>query len=201
VGQRKMSSLSERQDKRSDQDLVSASLENRNKFVDIVLRYQKPIRRYVIRLGCRNSDDVEDLLQEIFIKLYLNLNEYDPDLKFSSWLYRIAHNETINFFRKRSIRQAPMVGEEGLRLLNNIIGGVDSIYVLHRKSDAELLQKAISQLKEQHSSILILKFLEEKSYIEISDILKLPIGTVGSLINRAKNHLRNILLTKKYKDL
>ena len=89
---------------KTDQELVTATLSDRHAFSEIVHRYEKPIRRYVRRLGCTERSDIEDVLQEIFIKVFINLNGYDFGLKFSSWLYSIAHNETISFFRKKNVR-------------------------------------------------------------------------------------------------
>ncbi len=89
---------------KTDQEFVKVALKDRHAFSEIVHRYEAAIRRYVKRLGCKNENDVDDVLQEIFIKVFINLNDYDPNLKFSSWLYRIAHNETISFFRKRNVQ-------------------------------------------------------------------------------------------------
>ncbi len=179
-----------------DAELVSRTLKNTDDFIEIVRCYQAPIRRYVIRLGCRDSNDADDLLQDIFLKVYINLNEYDAVLAFSSWLYRIAHNETISFFRKKNVRPMPVTTEEELQLFENISDGIDFTKSLNSKINASLLHSALAELEEQYSDVLILKFLEEKSYAEISDILKIPMGTVATLINRGKKKLKDALVSK-----
>ena len=80
----------------TDQDLVTQTLANKQAFAKIVRRYEAPLLRYITRLGCRNTSTAQDLLQEIFIKTYVHLNDYDHSLQFSSWIYRIAHNEIIS---------------------------------------------------------------------------------------------------------
>ena len=98
----------------------------------------------------RNSNDADDLLQDIFLKIYINLNEYDADLAFSSWLYRIAHNETISFFRKKSVRPAPVANEEDTQLFENISDDIDFTTSLNEKMNADLVRKALAELEEQY---------------------------------------------------
>ena len=81
---------------KTDQELVSDTLSDKHAFSAIVKKYEEPMRRYIKRLGCKDENEVDDVLQEIFIKVFINLNDYDPSLQFSSWIYRIAHNETIS---------------------------------------------------------------------------------------------------------
>lgn len=179
-----------------DAELVRRTLKNADDFIEIVRCYQSPIRRYVIRLGCRDSNDADDLLQDIFLKVYINLNDYDSDLPFSSWLYRIAHNETISFFRKKNVRPVPVATEEDARLFENISDGTDFTESLDEKINANIIRGALAELEEQYRDVLVLKFLEEKSYTEISDILKIPMGTVGTLIHRGKKQLSDMLASK-----
>lgn len=176
-----------------DAELVRLSLADPDKFSLIISRYQDKLARYVRRLGAKSTEDVEDILQDIFLKIYLNLNDFNQDLKFSSWIYRIAHNQVISHFRKRQARpeahSLPIDGE-GLHLLADDIA-------LDRLSDEHLRQAAITaaldKIDPRHREILVLKFFEDKSYQEISDILKKPLGTVASLLNRAKKALHSAL--------
>src|SRR5574344_1375579 len=87
-------------EEKTDIELVKLSLENQDNYVFIINKYEERMTRYIKRLGSLSSDDIEDLLQDIFLKVYKNLNNFNPELKFSSWIYRIAHNETINKFKK-----------------------------------------------------------------------------------------------------
>jgi RNA polymerase sigma-70 factor (ECF subfamily) len=181
----------------SDQDLVTATLSDRHAFVAIVQRYQEPLRRYVRRLGCVDAHDVEDVLQELFLKCYMSLNDYDPALKFSSWLYRIAHNETMSLFRKKKVRPSPVMNEEDLALFENIPDEKNLLDELAQESDAKQLREALENVSEKYKTILILRFFEEKSYTEISDILEIPEGTVATYINRGKKELKGILSAKR----
>ena len=84
-------------DKITDEELVSLSLKDSKSFGELIRRYEDKFGRFVRRKAILSKEDTEDLLQDIFIKIYLNLNAFDKSLKFSSWGYRIAHNETISF--------------------------------------------------------------------------------------------------------
>lgn len=176
-----------------DAELVRWSLLDPDKFSYLINRYQDKLARYIRRLGNANHEDAEDILQDIFLKVYLNLNDFNQDLKFSSWIYRIAHNQVISHFRKRQARpeahSLPIDGE-GLQLL------ADDIALEHQSDlslEREAINIALSKLDAKYREILILKFFEDKSYQEISDILKKPQGTVASLLNRAKKALKQAL--------
>lgn len=176
-----------------DAELVRLSLSNPNNFSYIIARYQDKLGRYVRRLGAANSEDAEDILQDLFLKVYLNLNDFNSDLKFSSWIYRIAHNEVISHFRKRQARpeaHSLPIDTVGLHLLANDLA-LDSLMNEVLRNNA--ITEAINRLDPKYREIIILKFFEEKNYNEISDILKKPLGTVASLLNRAKKALKEAL--------
>ena len=88
----------------SDAELVKLSLANQNDFLYLVDRYKGKLMNYIRRLTNINDDDAEDILQEVFIKVYLNLNDFNADLKFSSWIYRITHNQVISNHRRLKAR-------------------------------------------------------------------------------------------------
>ncbi|MFH0804092.1 MAG: RNA polymerase sigma factor [Candidatus Zambryskibacteria bacterium] len=184
---------------KTDQELVADTLKEKHAFSEIVHKYEAPLRRYIKRLGCKNADDMNDVLQEIFIKVFVNLNDYDPDLKFSSWLYRIAHNETISFFRKKKVRPNVLDVEDVEEFFDNLADDTNSVELAQERYDAGIVQKSLSTLNPKYREVLILRFLEEKSYTEISDILKIPEGTVATLINRGKKELKTILENKDTK--
>jgi RNA polymerase sigma-70 factor (ECF subfamily) len=190
-----MSSAFEHQEKGpcNDQELVVHALDDKQAFAAIVRRYDAPLMRYVIRLGCRNSAAAQDLLQEIFIKTYLHLNDYDHSFPFSSWIYRIAHNEIISFFRKEKIRPAVLDREADLFLLENMVSDLGVNDSGHHRHDPREIQAAVESLDTKYREVIILKFFEEKSYEEISDILQIPEGTVATLISRAKKKMKSIL--------
>lgn len=176
-----------------DVDLVRLSLANPDQFSAIIGRYQDKLSRYVRRLGTASAEDTEDILQDIFLKVYLNLNDFDQDLKFSSWIYRIAHNQVISHFRKRQARpeaHSQSIDNDGLQLLATDMSLDGQSDVIIRQ---EIIISALKKLEPKYREILVLKFFEDKSYQEISDILKKPLGTVASLMNRAKKALKNAM--------
>jgi RNA polymerase sigma-70 factor, ECF subfamily len=188
---------------KTDQELVSATLSDKHAFSEIVHKYEDPIRRYIRRLGCSDNIDIDDVLQEIFIKVFINLNDYDPSLKFSSWLYRIAHNETISFFRKKNVRPSVLTlsTEDTDLFFAQLADDKDFLELANKRDDKRVIHDLLSELDPKYKEILILRYLEELSYTEISDILKIPEGTVGTLVNRGKKRLKEILEKKGIKQL
>jgi RNA polymerase sigma-70 factor (ECF subfamily) len=178
----------------TDQELVLLSLRERALFGGVVERYQARLRRYITRLGVKNPDDQEDVLQEIFIKVYRNLNSFDQSLSFSSWIYRIAHNEAISWYRKLKVRPEGYLVADPTILLELLSSeGEDPESRAERKLNADLIERALEILDEKYRTILVLRYFEHLEYEEISDVLRMPVGTVGTLIHRAKKQLRDEL--------
>lgn len=179
---------------KTDEELVSLSLKDKDAFWILVKRYEDKLSRYIKRISLIKGDSLEDLLQEIFIKVYINLNAFNTDLKFSSWIYRIAHNETISFVRKNKKHEQNISIDEGdLEII------ISEIFIEEEHFNKELFQKlneAIFELEDKYREAIVLKFIENKSYEEISDILEKPTNTIGTLINRAKQKLKNNLISK-----
>lgn len=183
----------------SDNEVVKLALRERALFGHIVERYEAKLGRYITRLGVRNPDDREDVLQEVFIKIYRNLNDFDERLSFSAWVYRIAHNEAISWYRKRKVRPEGNLIEDGDTILSLLDDGHENAESrFDRKIDAGIINKALDDLPEKYRSVLILRYFEHLEYEEIADVLKLPIGTVGTLIHRAKGQLRASLENQNY---
>ncbi len=181
----------------SDAELVSLSLVKADDFAFLIERYRPKLGAYIKRLTNIDNDDLEDVLQEIFIKVYLNLNDFDSSLKFSSWIYRIAHNQVISRHRKLKARPEGYQVAIDDGLANSLAAEID----IKGGIDNKILEKNISLILGEMSGrlreLIVLKFLEEKSYQEISDILKKPLGTVASLMNKAKHEFRFIASQKK----
>jgi RNA polymerase sigma-70 factor (ECF subfamily) len=171
---------------KSDTELVADSLADRDAFLHIINRYERALSSYIKRLTVVDEDELKDILQEIFIKVYLNLNDFNSELKFSSWIYRIAHNHVISCYRKFKARPegySMSIDDDGARHLTSGINiEINTDLTLAKESVGRIL----ASLDKKYREILVLKFLEEKSYQEISDIIKKPAGTVASTINRAK---------------
>ena len=170
---------------KTDENLAFLVLKNQNYFLCIVERYQEKLFYYIKRISNLSPEEIEDLLQEIFIKVYKNLNDFDQSLKFSSWIYRIAHNQVISNFRKTKSRPQIIWDED-----KNILENIKSEFNIEKEIDNDFLKKHVNtilnKLDEKYKEVLVLKFLEEKNYQEISDILKKPTGTIGTLLHRAK---------------
>jgi RNA polymerase sigma-70 factor (ECF subfamily) len=171
---------------KTDEQLVKLALSDRDNFLYIVNRYKDKLYGYIRKITDASAEDAEDILQEVFLKVYLNLNDFSLDLKFSSWIFRIAHNEVISAYRKKLARPQ----HQAVPLDEAVVGGIAGDFNISYTIDASLLREKISnvlqRIKKECREIIILKFMEEKSYQEISDIIKKPMGTVASLMNRAK---------------
>lgn len=178
---------------RTDTELVREALARPDAYAAIVERYHAPLLRYVARLGCRDRDDAADILQEAFIKAYVNLNGYDQALKFSSWLYRIVHNETMSHYRKVNARPPTATSEDQLLFFESVRDELDVEHETDRVIVAEQVAAALGALEPKYREPLVLRYLEEKSYDEIADILRLPMGTVATLIRRGKERLKEML--------
>jgi RNA polymerase sigma-70 factor (ECF subfamily) len=173
------------------------SLENSENFKYVISEYQNKFTQYIRRRTIASKEDAEDLLQDIFIKIYLNLNGFDNRLKFSSWAYRIAHNEIISWYRKKKIR--PQINFEDFEeenLVNYFKEDTDLEKEYENKIVKNHIKEAIDSLDEKYREIIILRYLEEKDYEELSDILQIPLGTVSTLIYRGKKEMQKYL--KKY---
>lgn len=178
----------------SDEELVKRTLLDKERFGVLIERYEKKLTRYITRLGVKNPDDQLDVMQEVFLKIYKNLNGFDVRLSFSSWAYRIAHNEAVSWYRKKSVRpEGHLVADsdEVVSLVASKELSADS--VVDREINAQELTRALNALETKYREVLILRFFEHKEYDEISDILQLPIGSVGTLLHRGKKKLADEL--------
>ncbi len=180
---------------KTDAEIVKLTLKDQEVFLHLVQRYEGKLSRYIRRIAFVDAQTVEDILQEVFIKIYKNLNDFDPDLSFSSWAYRITHNEAINYLKKMDRQKSiPLESddEDVVSLIDILESDVDIVKELSKKELQKKVQEVLSMLSPDFREILILKFLEEKEYKEISDILKKPMGTIATLINRAKAQFKQI---------
>jgi RNA polymerase sigma-70 factor (ECF subfamily) len=179
----------EKKEVRTDVQLVELSKSSPESFGLLMERYQGPLFHYIRRLTQLQSDDIQDLLQEIFIKIYQNLNAYDDNLKFSSWAYRIAHNHIIDYFRKVSARPQTNALED--YEWNKIIQSSISLEKeLINKDCASRIVECIQELPMKYKEVFILRFVEEKDYEEIMDILQKPKGSIATLIARGRKILK-----------
>ena len=181
----------------TDEQLAIASLKDKNKFAQLVQRYEQKLSRYIRRLTNLNTQCVEDVLQEAFIKIYKNLNNFDPTLSFSSWAYRITHNEALNYIRKHKNKEiAPLETDDKdtVSLIDLLESDTNIEAEVAQKEIAEKIRLVIKKLPKKYRDVIILYYLEQKDYLEISDILKKPMGTIATLLNRAKSKFKTLAL-------
>jgi len=173
-----------------DVRLVEAALRDRHAYAALVRRYEFVLGRYVRRLLGPHLQSADDVLQDVFIKAYVNLNDYDKSRPFGAWIYRIAHNEAISFLRRQRAG-LQIVDSDDARLILERVADLDNPEgTLQRSRTAEDVRKALAALDQRYRDVLVLRYLEEKSYDEIADILEMPMGTVATLINRGLKQLR-----------
>lgn len=176
---------------KTDEELIEIALKDKNAYQDLMLRYEDKLLRYIKRLGGFNDEDARDILQETFIKAYVKLNEFNRELKFSSWIYRIAHNQSINYLRKRKIK--PVFDSElNEIILNKIQADLDIEKEIDKKYLEETIRKNLNKIDKKYQEVLVLKYMEDKDYQEISDILKKPMGTIAILLKRGKEKFKKI---------
>lgn len=158
------------------------------------------ILRYVLRISGLPYEEAENFVQEVFFKAFRHLGEYDPGWGYSSWLYRIAHNLAVDEFRKnrRALGDVSLDEEAYFKIASMVASGISPEAELLRKEARDFVRKGISTLPPDYRAALVLRYVEERPYAEISEILDLPVGTVSTLVNRAKDRLRATLETLGY---
>ncbi|MDD3711441.1 MAG: sigma-70 family RNA polymerase sigma factor [Patescibacteria group bacterium] len=179
----------------SDEQLAVLSLDDHLSFSILINRYKDKLLNYIKRISNFSQEDASDILQDVFLKVYLNLNDFNSDLKFSSWIYSITRNQVISNYRKFKIRpegNSTPIDELAVR---KIIHDFDIKKEIDIKIDNKIIFSVLNAIKPKWKEILILRFFEEKDYSEISDIIKKPSGTVASMLNKAKKEFR-----KKYQE-
>jgi len=177
---------------KTDEQIVVLTLKNQDYYLCLMRRYEAKLLNYILKISNISREDAEDILQEVFVKAYQNLNDFDLNFKFSNWMYSIAHNATISAFRKKRVRPQTISWED--KDLNNILKStLDIEDTSLQKLSYKQIVKIINQLPLKYKDVLILKFVEGKDYREISDILHKPMGTIATLINRAKKSLKQEL--------
>ncbi len=178
----------------SDEEIVGIVLKEPRFFGHIIERCEAKLDRYIRRLGVLDSEDRADVMQEIFIKVYKNLNSFDTSLSFSSWVYRIGHTEAISWYSNRSVRPEGHLISESEDVLRMISAGDQESEITFDESiNAEEVERALEEIDQKYKDVLLLRYFEHKEYSEISDILKIPTGSVGTLIHRGKQQLQKQL--------
>ena len=169
---------------------------NEKAFASLMNRYRDSIYYMLLKM-VNNASDAEDLTIEAFGKAFRNLDSYMPKFAFSTWLFKIATNNCVDFIRKKQLSPTPF--DHLQDNLENVTVNIQSdlpdpeeSLINHQKIVA--LKDIVNQLKPRYKSLIELRYYKEYSYEEISSELNLPIGTVKAQLFRAKTLLYNILI-------
>jgi RNA polymerase sigma-70 factor (ECF subfamily) len=170
---------------------------DRDLFSVLVARYERRVVNYVYRITHR-YEEAHDLTQEIFVKVYLALDRYDPKYQFSTWLFRIAQNSAIDALRKKSIAEVPLArpvtdDESGGKEREFADDGVSPYRALKNKQLSAAIDDAVLKLPPDYRELIQLRHFAELSYEEIATMKKLPLGTVKNKLFRARNLLKEAL--------
>lgn len=181
-------------DSTSDADLAVAAREGSpDACTELVRRFERPIYNLVARL-VQDPAMAEDLTQEAFLKMFRALDRFDAELRFSSWVFRIAHNTAIDYLRQRRLLVAPpRLDDEGeevdpLASLPDLSGDSPE-QALSRRQVAAALDAAIDTLRPEYRAVIVLRHHEDLDYDEIAEVMDLPLGTVKTYLHRARREL------------
>lgn len=178
----------------SDGELVSRAVAGREEsFEELVHRYQRPIVAYLYRL-VGDYEAALDLTQEVFIKVYKSLDRYSSDFRFSTWIYRIAHNTAIDYLRRTSARQQELRDSEGTTYEAAMTSEAPSPEEESERAERRAeLEQLVGRLPRAYRELIALRHGHDMGYDEIAELTGLPLGTVKNRIFRAREALRGLL--------
>jgi RNA polymerase sigma-70 factor, ECF subfamily len=175
-----------------DSELVAKALTGREEnFEELVRRYQRPIAAYVFRM-VGDYDSALDLTQEVFIKVYGSLSRYRSEYKFSTWIYRIAHNAAIDHLRRSSTRDQSLTSEaDGFQYELPIKSSKPTPEQESERRERRIeIETVVSQLPHVYRDLILLRHSQDLSYDEIAEVTGLPLGTVKNRLFRAREMMR-----------
>lgn len=167
-------------------------------FEELILKHEKIVYNLALRM-MNHGEDAKDISQEVFLKTYRSLSNFDERSAFSTWLYRITHNTCIDEMRKRKGKQSFSLEEELEHEEGSVQrqiadeGDTPEESILRAEQKNEILQ-ALDNLSEEHKAAIVLRDVKGLSYEEIAEILEVTLGTVKSRISRGRNQLKNEIL-------
>ncbi len=184
-----------------DKTLAAQAAAGRQRaFRELLRRYERPVFSLIYRM-VRDRGLAEDLSQEAFIRAFNAIASYNPGYKFSSWMFKIAHNLTIDHLRKKRIDTISLHGsphaltEEAQARTRPIVESADErpdAYVENLELGSQI-EAAIGKLRPEYRTVTLLRHVEGYSYKEIAEIMELPLGTVKTYIHRARLELKEAL--------
>ncbi len=185
----------------TDQQVVEFARSGREAaFRELVRRYQRPVFSLIYRM-VRDRELAEDLAQETFIKILNAIERYRPEFKFSSWIFKIANNATIDHLRRKELDTLSLEGGPDATTPDRIeatalkIGDTteNPLEELEARELGSAIERAVATLRPEYKACIILRHVEGRPYEEISEILDLPLGTIKTYIHRARAELRELL--------
>jgi len=178
---------------RTDEELARMTQEgNTAAFGTLVERYEARLSRYGHKF-LSVEEDIEDMLQEIYIRAYRNIQSFDTKQRFSPWIYRIAHNTFVNELRRKS--RAPFFTVDFDSFLAHPLAAEKTEQASEDREMKEMVEKGLANVPPKYREVLILFYQEELSYQEIADVLQVPLGTVSVRLKRAKEALAKAYAT------
>jgi len=179
-----------------DGELVSSAIAGREAgFEELVRRYQRPIAAYVYRM-VGDYDAALDLTQEVFIKVYNSLTRYRSEFKFSTWIYKIAHNAAIDHLRRHTVREQALTGgidgdRREISIESRRLTPEQESECRERRSEIE---SVVQLLPAAYRELIALRHSHDLSYDEIAEVTGLPLGTVKNRLFRAREAMRDQLM-------
>lgn len=184
----------------ADSELIATSLAGReDSFEELVRRYQRPITAYVYRMT-NDYDAALDVTQEIFIKVYNSLARYKTEFKFSTWLYKIAHNAAIDYLRRNSHGECSLeleTGEGDETYERPLESRTPTPEQERERSEWRFeIEAVVQKLSPAYRELILLRHSQDLSYDEIAEITNLPLGTVKNRLFRARDMMRQLLIER-----
>jgi RNA polymerase sigma-70 factor (ECF subfamily) len=184
----------------TDGELIATAISGReDSFEELVRRYQRPITNYVYRM-LSDYDASLDVTQEVFIKVYNSLARYSSDYKFSTWLYRIAHNAAIDYMRRNSVSPQSIEAEnaDGSYQLQIESTRPNPEQERERSEWRTEIESVVKCLPAVYRELILLRHAQDLSYDEIAEITNLPLGTVKNRLFRAREMMREIFVERGF---
>ncbi|MBX2842603.1 MAG: sigma-70 family RNA polymerase sigma factor [Flammeovirgaceae bacterium] len=185
-----------------DFDLIDKAIEGDEKsYADLMEKYRRPVYHTMLKM-VRNVDDAEDLTIEAFAKAFKNLSKFKKDYTFSTWLFRVATNNSIDFIRKKRLEtmsiNAEITKDDGDSLSIDIKdGSLDPMEEAIKSQKIEIIRQFVSLLPLKYQKLVKLRYFDELSYDEIAQELEAPLGTVKAQLHRARELLYDLVKNSK----
>lgn len=188
---------SQNEDSAYDVKLVQKALDDTSEFAAIIEKYESRLMRYLRYFVGGDQSQAEDIFQESMIKVYRNLNAFKQDMRFSSWIYRIVRNEALNHLKKNKLQASVSLdsaGDDEFSLLQVLESEENIVEDTDKRELAVKVREVLEHLRDDYRELLILRFIEDYDYNEISFLLKKPVGTIGVMLKRAKDKFKQLAL-------